>query len=236
MEVHAYIGVLELQRGIEFYTRGLGLRLHRRLGNTWVELAGASVPIFLLVVSDRPHGFSGPWTMHLDFLTDHLEAATQQAQDAGAVLLRPVQERAWGRMANLTDPFGNHFDLIELAPGGYDRIAQASDAEAGTASRDRGQYCCSPSTGGACRLSPTDGTTHADTSINIRRVSQAHTWRAIACDAWSKTSRTRTRVSPTTSSTDAVARSSRRQHPSEGVLVVTLAGAALVSSCRRFWV
>jgi hypothetical protein len=43
-------------------------------------------------------------------------------------------------------------------------------------------------------------------------------------------------VSPTTSSTDAVVRSSRRQHPSEGVVVVTLAGAALVSSCRRFWV
>jgi predicted enzyme related to lactoylglutathione lyase len=69
--------------------------------------------------------------MHLDFLTAHLEAATRQAQDAGAVLLRPLQEREWGRMTNLTDPFGNHFDLIELAPGGYDRIAQASSAEEG---------------------------------------------------------------------------------------------------------
>jgi predicted enzyme related to lactoylglutathione lyase len=69
--------------------------------------------------------------MHLDFLTEHLETATQQAQDAGAVLLRPIPEREWGRMANLTDPFGNHFDLIELAPGGYDRIAQASDSEEG---------------------------------------------------------------------------------------------------------
>ena len=65
MEVHAYIGVTALQRGIEFYTRGLGLRLRRRLGDMWVELAGASVPIFLMVVSDRPPGFSGPWTMHL---------------------------------------------------------------------------------------------------------------------------------------------------------------------------
>jgi predicted enzyme related to lactoylglutathione lyase len=131
MEVHAYIGVTDLQRGIEFYTRGLGLRLRRRLGATWVELEGASIPIFLMVVSDRPQGFSGPWTMHLDFLTEHLEVATQQAQDAGAVLLRPIPEREWGRMANLTDPFGNHFDLIELAPGGYDRIAQASDSTEG---------------------------------------------------------------------------------------------------------
>jgi predicted enzyme related to lactoylglutathione lyase len=131
MEVHAYIGVTDLQRGIEFYTRGLGLRLRRRLGGTWVELEGASIPIFLMVVSDRPQGFSGPWTMHLDFLTEHLEVATQQAQDAGAVLLRPIPECEWGRMANLTDPFGNHFDLIELVPGGYDRIAQASDSEEG---------------------------------------------------------------------------------------------------------
>jgi predicted enzyme related to lactoylglutathione lyase len=124
MEVHAYVGVTELQGGIEFYTQGLGLRLRRRLGNTWVELEGATVPIFLMVVSDRPHNFSGPWSMHLDFLTADLEAATQQALNAGAVLLRPLQERQWGRMANLTDPFGNHFDLIELAPGGYDRIEQ----------------------------------------------------------------------------------------------------------------
>jgi len=27
-------------------------------------------------------------------------------------------------MANMTDPFGNSFDLIEFAPGGYDNIAQ----------------------------------------------------------------------------------------------------------------
>ena len=59
MEVHAYIGVTELQRGIEFYTRGLGLQLRRRLGNTWVELEGASVPIFLMVVSDRPQASRG---------------------------------------------------------------------------------------------------------------------------------------------------------------------------------
>jgi hypothetical protein len=25
-------------------------------------------------------------------------------------------------MANLADPFGNGFDLIELAPGGYDKL------------------------------------------------------------------------------------------------------------------
>jgi len=122
MEVHVYIGVTNLQRGIEFYTQGLGLRLRRRLSADWVELEGASVPIFLDVVSDRPADFSGPWTVHLDFVTDALEAAVRQAQAAGAVLDRDLQERQWGRMANMTDPFGNSFDLIEFAPGGYDSI------------------------------------------------------------------------------------------------------------------
>jgi uncharacterized glyoxalase superfamily protein PhnB len=122
MEVHVYIGVTNLQRGIEFYTQGLGLRLRRRLSADWVELEGGCVPIFLDVVSDRPANFSGPWTVHLDFVTDALEAAVRQAQAAGAVLDRDLQERQWGRMANMTDPFGNSFDLIEFAPGGYDSI------------------------------------------------------------------------------------------------------------------
>jgi predicted enzyme related to lactoylglutathione lyase len=123
MDVHVYIGVTELEHGIAFYTQGIGLRFRRRLRPNWVELEGASVPVFLLV-SNRPRDFAGPWTVHLDFVTDDLDAAVRQAQDAGAVLDRPLQEREWGRMANMTDPFGNSFDLIEFAPGGYDNIVQ----------------------------------------------------------------------------------------------------------------
>ena len=123
MDVHVYIGVTDLEHGIVFYTQGLGLRLRRRLRPNWVELEGASVPIFLLV-SNRPQDFVGPWTVHLDFVTDDLNTAVRQAQDAGAVLDRALQDREWGRMANMTDPFGNSFDLIEFAPGGYDNIVQ----------------------------------------------------------------------------------------------------------------
>jgi len=123
MDVHVYIGVTDLEHGITFYTQGLGLRLRRRLRPNWVELEGASVPVFLLV-SNRPQDFTGPWTVHLDFVTDDLDTAVRQAQDAGAVLDRALQEREWGRMANMTDPFGNSFDLIEFAPGGYDNIKQ----------------------------------------------------------------------------------------------------------------
>ena len=72
MDVHVYIGVTDLEHGIAFYTQGLGLRLHRRLRPNWVELEGASVPVFLLV-SNRPRDFAGPWTVHLDFITDDLK-------------------------------------------------------------------------------------------------------------------------------------------------------------------
>ena len=136
MEVHAYIEVTDLQAGIDFYTQGLGLSLRRRLDDCWVELTGASIPIFLL--SDRPpvarlgerdiaRDFSRHWTpVHLDFVTDNLEGAVQQAEAAGGVLEREIQVREWGRMASMADPFGNGFDLIELAPGGYDRIERTT--------------------------------------------------------------------------------------------------------------
>jgi predicted enzyme related to lactoylglutathione lyase len=122
MEVHVYIGVTDLEQGIAFYTQGLGLRVRRRLGPQWVELEGAAVPIFLDEVSNRPPDFSGPWTVHLDFITADLDTAVRQAQQAGAVLERTLQTREWGRMANMMDPFGNSFDLIEFAPGGYERV------------------------------------------------------------------------------------------------------------------
>ena len=46
--VHAYIEVSDLERGIEFYCRGIGLVLKRRISPTWVELTGANLPMFLL--------------------------------------------------------------------------------------------------------------------------------------------------------------------------------------------
>src|SRR4029450_9718077 len=105
MDVHVYIGVTDLEHGIAFYTQGIGLRLRRRLRPNWVELEGASVPIFLDLVANSPRDFAGPWTVHLDFVTDDLDAAVQQAQDAGAVLDRPLQERAWGSIGTTLEAF-----------------------------------------------------------------------------------------------------------------------------------
>ena len=88
-EVHLYIEIDDLERGIEFYVKGLGLTLKRRLTERWVELAGAQMPIHLLA---RPEpefesgdhvlrkDFSRHWTpIHLDFVVEDLDAAVDRA-------------------------------------------------------------------------------------------------------------------------------------------------------------
>ena len=42
----------------------------------------------------------------------------------GATLDRGIQQREYGRMANLADPFGNGFDLIEFSGPGYDAVSR----------------------------------------------------------------------------------------------------------------
>ena len=107
--VHAYIEVAELEAGIRFYCEGLGLSLKRRLSASWVELEGASLPVFLL--GNRPP------------LAD-LDAAVSRLTGFGAVLDRPIQHREYGRMANMADPFGNGFDLIEFSGDGYEAVSR----------------------------------------------------------------------------------------------------------------
>jgi predicted enzyme related to lactoylglutathione lyase len=130
--LHVYVDVEDLDAGIRFYRDGLGLTLRRRLAPNWVELEGAAVPVFLLrrKLDHRDTGaqmertYERHWTpVHLDFLTDDLEAALARAEAAGARRDRDVVSAPWGRMASLSDPFGNGFDLIELGRGGYEMLS-----------------------------------------------------------------------------------------------------------------
>ncbi|HSV35382.1 MAG TPA: VOC family protein [Ramlibacter sp.] len=133
MEIRVCIDVDDLERGIVFYTRGLGLRLGRRLDDDWVELLGAGSAIDLLANAagtapldpanpDR-RTYSRHWTpVHLDFTVSDMEAAVSRLLDCGAKLERPIQEHRWGRMANMADPFGHGFDLLEFKGRGYDEL------------------------------------------------------------------------------------------------------------------
>lgn len=127
------IDVAELDRALAFYTQALGLTPGRRQGSDWVELLGASSPIDLLAKApgSPPHpGASSPrdyrrhWTpVHLDFTVTDLDAAVLRAQAAGATVDVSIQAFPWGRMANLADPFGHGFCLLEFHGRGYDALA-----------------------------------------------------------------------------------------------------------------
>ena len=61
--------------------------------------------------------------VHLDFIVPDLDAAVARLTALGASLDRAIQIREYGRMANMADPFGNGFDLIEFSGSGYDAIS-----------------------------------------------------------------------------------------------------------------
>ena len=134
IEVHAYIDVAELERGIAFYCDGLGLSLKRRLSPSWVELEGGNLPIFLLGNRSPTvqlggtqirRDFGRHWTpVHLDFIVPDIDAAVARLTALGAALDRPIQDADYGRMANMADPFGNGFDLIEFSGSGYDTVSR----------------------------------------------------------------------------------------------------------------
>ncbi|MCW5745392.1 MAG: VOC family protein [Alphaproteobacteria bacterium] len=132
--VHAYIEVTTMTQGLDFYCGGMGLSLLRRYRPTWVELAGANLPVFLL--SDRPpeadlgstsaaRNYRRHWTpVHLDFVVTDLDSMVARLVERGATLDRSIKAREDGRIANMADPFGNGFDLIEFSGAGYDLVAR----------------------------------------------------------------------------------------------------------------
>jgi catechol 2,3-dioxygenase-like lactoylglutathione lyase family enzyme len=138
VDVRICIDVPDLERAIDFYVRGLGLRPGRRNGPHWAELLGGPCPIDLLPAEsgswassdlglqagDAPRrDFARHWTpVHLDFVVPDLEAAVDRAVSAGARLERPIVARKWGRMANLADPFGHGLCLLAFEGRGYDEL------------------------------------------------------------------------------------------------------------------
>jgi hypothetical protein len=92
-------------------------------------MLGASSPVDLLAEpagsapTPRPmvlRDYARHWTpVHLDCVVADLDSAVQRATTAGATLDREVQQRKWGRIATLADPFGNGFCLLEFRGRGY---------------------------------------------------------------------------------------------------------------------
>jgi predicted enzyme related to lactoylglutathione lyase len=124
------IDVDDLERGVRFYTEGLGLRVGRRFRERWIELVGATCNLYLLEKKpgtqairgqDVTRSYQRHWTpVHLDFVVASLEVARERVLRAGAVLESDIAEHAYGRLAMFADPFGHGLCLIEFNSEGYD--------------------------------------------------------------------------------------------------------------------
>jgi predicted enzyme related to lactoylglutathione lyase len=134
MELRICIDVDDMAQAIRFYTGGLGLTTGRRFQQVFTEILGAGSPIDLLLNpagtrpvpgNDAQRSYRRHWTpVHLDFVVDDIEAAVTRLVAHGAVLEMPVEDRAWGRIAGLADPFGHGLDLLQFTGRGYDELME----------------------------------------------------------------------------------------------------------------
>jgi lactoylglutathione lyase len=127
------IDVADLGQATAFYTEAFGLTVGRRFGEGGVELLGAAVPIYLLVkaegsrattANDATRSYRRHWTpVHFDIVVTDLDAALTRAISAGAVMEKEPRAAKWGRIALMSDPFGNGFCLLQFLNRGYDEVA-----------------------------------------------------------------------------------------------------------------
>ena len=127
MRVLASIDVDDLDRAVAFYTDGLGFVERRRLfDGSAAELSAGSQLVYLLAKpagtapcpgSSETRRYSRHWTpVHLDLVVPDVQAAVAQAEKAGATAERPVRDRGSWREAQMCDPFGHGFCLLEGWP------------------------------------------------------------------------------------------------------------------------
>jgi predicted enzyme related to lactoylglutathione lyase len=72
-----------------------------------------------------PRNYGRHWTpVHLDFVVTDLATMVSRLTTLGGSLDREIQNREYSRIANIADPFGNGFDLIEFSGSGYDAVSR----------------------------------------------------------------------------------------------------------------
>jgi lactoylglutathione lyase len=133
VELLINIDVADLEQGIAFYRDAFGLTTGRRFGDFGVELLGGSSAIYLLAKptgtaatasTGQERDYRRHWTpVHLDVVVPDLTAALCRAEAAGARVEGEVRTHDWGRIVQLSDPFGHGICLIEFLGRGYDGIA-----------------------------------------------------------------------------------------------------------------
>jgi predicted enzyme related to lactoylglutathione lyase len=131
MRILVNIDVDDLEKGVAFYRDALGFSFRRFLFDGSVaELAAASVRVMLLLKaagsvavkgSRERRSYARHWTpLHLDIEVDDIGIARERAVAAGARAEGEVAFAAWGKLLQMSDPFGHGFCLVEFSDRGYD--------------------------------------------------------------------------------------------------------------------
>ncbi len=119
--VTPYLAVDDAAAAIEFYKRALGATERSRMPSPDGRIAHAELEIgdSLIMLSDpfpqsqakSPKELGGT-TGGVFLYVEDVDAAFQQATDAGAIVTMPLEDMFWGdRFGSLMDPFGHHWSL-----------------------------------------------------------------------------------------------------------------------------
>ena len=121
-----YIAVADARRALDWYEEALGARRRGepivmpdgRIGHAELEIAGGLVMLAdaypeIGIVAPEP-GAAVTFSLHAE--VPDVDAATERAVRAGAVLERPPADYPYGRNAVVRDPFGHRWMLDSTAP------------------------------------------------------------------------------------------------------------------------
>jgi PhnB protein len=119
--VTPYLQVDDASAAIEFYTRAFGAKERGRMAGPDGKIAHAEITIgdSAIMLSDpspqsqtRSPKELGGTTATVFLYVEDVDAAFQQATDAGATVTMPLEDMFWGdRFGSVTDPFGHHWSL-----------------------------------------------------------------------------------------------------------------------------
>jgi PhnB protein len=115
------LAVENASEAIEFYKRAFGAQERGRMEGPGGTIAHAEIQIgdSVVMISDPfPHATTKPpkevggTTVTLFMYVEDVDAAVQQAAEAGATVTMPVEDMFWGdRFGSIVDPYGHSWSL-----------------------------------------------------------------------------------------------------------------------------
>ena len=139
----AVLAVEDASGAIDFYKRAFGAKERMRMDAPGGKIAHAELEIgdSLIMLSDpfpqsnvKPPNEAGTSTMSIFMYSEDVDAAIEQAVNAGATLTTPAEDMFWGdRFGTVTDPYGHQWSISthtrDLSPQEIEEAGKAAMAE-----------------------------------------------------------------------------------------------------------